>query len=58
MQRILIAALLLFSWTLQGQAPQFIPYQAAARDAADQIVPNQNIGLRFTIDGQTKMSLF
>jgi hypothetical protein len=36
-----------------AQAPQFIPYQAVARDAAGLIVPNQSIGLRFTIHDQT-----
>jgi uncharacterized protein (TIGR02145 family) len=49
MQRILIAALLLLSWTLQGQAPQLIPFQAIARDAAGQPLSSTTVNARFTI---------
>jgi hypothetical protein len=53
MKRLYTLALLFITIGALGQAPQFIPYQAVARDAAGLIVPNQNIGLRFTIHDQT-----
>jgi hypothetical protein len=50
-----IVLILCLALSLRGlsQAPQFIPYQAVARDATGLIVPNQSIGLRFTIHDQT-----
>jgi opacity protein-like surface antigen len=33
----------------QAQAPQAIPYQAAARNAQGQVLANQNIRVRFTL---------
>ncbi len=53
MKRLYTLALLFITIGALGQAPQFIPYQAIARDAAGLIVPNQSIGLRFTIHDQT-----
>ena len=47
--------LLLFNYQLSiinsasAQAPQSIPYQAVARDVNSNVIPNQNISLRFTI---------
>jgi hypothetical protein len=53
MKRLYTLALLFIAIGALGQAPQFIPYQAVARDAAGLVVPNQSIGLRFTIHDQT-----
>jgi hypothetical protein len=53
MKRLYTLALLFITIGALGQAPQFIPYQAVARDAAGLVVPNQTIGLRFTIHDQT-----
>jgi hypothetical protein len=43
-----IAALLIFQFTF-AQAPQKINYQAVARNASGAVVPNQSVGIRFTI---------
>jgi hypothetical protein len=37
----------------KAQAPQAIPYQAAARNSAGTILPNKTIGLRFTVHDAT-----
>src|SRR5579862_7144600 len=39
----------LFSINLFAQVPQAVNYQAIARDASGNILPNQAVGLRFTI---------
>jgi uncharacterized protein (TIGR02145 family) len=49
MTRLLCMALILLSWRALGQAPQLIPYQAIARDAAGQPLANTAINARFTI---------
>ena len=53
MTRLLCMALILLSWTALGQAPQLIPYQAIARDAAGQPIANASINARFTIHDET-----
>ena len=37
----------------KAQAPQAIPYQAAARNSAGVVLPNKTIGLRFTVHDAT-----
>jgi hypothetical protein len=49
MNRIFTLAFLLLSVIVFGQAPQLIPYQAIARDAAGQPLSNATINARFTI---------
>jgi uncharacterized protein (TIGR02145 family) len=49
MNRIFTLALLFLSVIVFGQAPQLIPYQAIARDAAGQPLSNASINARFTI---------
>ena len=45
-----VNAILFFALSLlRAQAPQAIPYQAAARNSAGTILPNKTIGLRFTV---------
>ncbi|MFN8286890.1 MAG: collagen-like protein [Chitinophagales bacterium] len=39
----------LFALTVAAQAPQSFNYQAVARNAAGNVLQNQNVGLRFTI---------
>jgi hypothetical protein len=49
MNRNFTLAFLLLSIIVFGQAPQLIPYQAIARDAAEQPLSNATINARFTI---------
>lgn len=49
MRPYILQALLLLSLCSFGQAPQGINYQAIVRDAVGNIVPNQQIGIRFNI---------
>ena len=46
---LLLISVLLIIATGYAQAPNLIPYQAVARDAAGNVVANRPIGLRFTI---------
>jgi trimeric autotransporter adhesin len=52
-----IAALLIiacgFALAAQSQAPQALNYQAVARNGVGQIVPSQNIGVRFSVINST-----
>lgn len=46
---VILTVLLILSTILEAQVPQTFPYQAVARDAAGNVLANQNIGLRFSI---------
>jgi len=48
-----IIIILYFIGVAKAQAPQAIPYQAAARNSAGTILPNKTIGLRFTVHDAT-----
>jgi hypothetical protein len=50
---IILSLLCLITQLTQAQAPQGIPYQAAARNANGSILASQNISLRFTIHDST-----
>lgn len=51
---LLLALVCLFTnFTSFAQAPQGIPYQAAARSASGDLITNQNISVRFTIHDNT-----
>ena len=49
MKKIFSFSLLLIAFSVFAQAPTSINYQAAIRDAANNILSNQEIGLRITI---------
>ncbi|MEQ1743802.1 MAG: tail fiber domain-containing protein [Saprospiraceae bacterium] len=49
----LAAGLSLIVSTISAQAPQAIPYQAVARNAAGNLLQNQTVGVRFTIHDGT-----
>src|ERR1039458_2378431 len=50
MKKVIILAFMLFAIVnLKAQAPQAVPYQAVARDNNGNLLPNQNISLRFSI---------
>ena len=52
-------ALLFIASTVFAQAPQGMNYQAVARDASGNILPSQNISIRFTItDGNGGATLY
>ena len=53
--KFLYALILFFGFiiSLQAQTPQGIPYQAIARNGNGEIIPNQNISLRFSIHEAT-----
>ncbi len=46
---IILIAIFLTGGFAIAQAPQAIPYQAAARNSTGTILPNKTIGLRFTV---------
>lgn len=54
MRKLLLAAftLLLFTFMAQAQAPQAFKYQAVVRDAAGQVLPDQEVGLQIELFGQ------
>ena len=54
MKKIYILAFMLLAIvTLKAQAPQSIPYQAVARNAAGNLIAGRNVALRFTIHDVT-----
>jgi uncharacterized protein (TIGR02145 family) len=53
MKKLYTLALLFITIGALGQAPQLIPYQAIARDAAGQALANASINARFTIHDET-----
>jgi len=59
MKRLILSlTAFIYSITLHAQAPQAINYQAVARNGVGQIVPSQNIGVRFSIlDGSASGTL-
>jgi hypothetical protein len=46
---LLVCAVIFIGSALFSQTPQYIPYQAVARNAAGNLLANQNVSLRFTI---------
>src|SRR5258706_9859414 len=49
---------LLFVFCASAQVPQALNYQAIARNSTGQIIPSQNIGVRFSITDATGNTVF